>query len=178
MRGAFLYKDAVTFKPSSKLWIAGNHKPRIHGTDNGIWRRVRLIPFAQTFSPEERDPELSAKLQAEASGILNWLIAGCLLWQKEGLKPPPEIEAAVEDYRSEEDMLADFVDGCVSSMNRVQHSFTGSFLQSIKIGQRKPGCAIGCRGRDWPRLSESVDGTGMTRSGQLKWHGVRLRETR
>jgi putative DNA primase/helicase len=114
MRGAFLYEDAFTFKPACKLWIAGNHKPRIHGTDNGIWRRVRLIPFTRTFSPEERDPELATKLRGEASGILNWLIAGCLLWKAEGLNPPAEIAAAVEGYRSEQDVLADFLDECVS----------------------------------------------------------------
>jgi putative DNA primase/helicase len=73
MRGAFLYKDAVTFKPSCKLWIAGNHKPRIHGTDNGIWRRVLLIPFSQTFGPGERDPELSATLPKVGSSPLDRL---------------------------------------------------------------------------------------------------------
>jgi putative DNA primase/helicase len=110
MRGARLYENAVTFRPRCKLWIAGNHKPSIRGTDNGIWRRVRLVPFIRIFAPEERDPELGSVLQTEASGILNWLIKGCLTWQQEGLKPPAAIEAAVSDYRSEEDLLRDFIE--------------------------------------------------------------------
>ena len=179
MRGAFLYKNAVTFTPTCKLWIAGNHKPRIQGTDNGIWRRVRLISFARTFSPEERDPELSATLQAEASGILNWLIAGCLLWQKEGLKPPPEIEAAVADYRSEEDMLADFVSECVSLNEPPRTTLLHSELfrkyedwaenAGVRYPLSKRGLTKALRERGW---------RGDDRSGQAKWYGVRLREAR
>jgi putative DNA primase/helicase len=178
MRGAFLYKDAVTFKPQCKLWIAGNHKPRIHGTDNGIWRRVRLIPFARTFSPEERDPELAATLQAEASGILNWAIAGCLLWQKEGLAPPAEIEAAVADYRSEEDMLADFINECVS-LNEPRATLLHSELfrkyddwagnAGVRYPLSKRGLSKALRERGW---------RGGDKSGQVQWYGVQLREAR
>jgi putative DNA primase/helicase len=88
LRAEHKYERAFTFVPCCKLWIAGNHKPTIRGTDTGIWRRVRLIPFKCKFEGAEEDKALGEKLRAEASGILNLLVGGCLLWQKEGLDPP------------------------------------------------------------------------------------------
>ena len=77
--------DFYTFNATHKLWIAANTKPKVHGTDNGIWRRMRLVPFEVTIPPEEQDKGLVAKLLAtEASGILAWAVRGCLAWQAEG----------------------------------------------------------------------------------------------
>lgn len=106
------YENPFTFKPTCKLWIVGNHKPVITDTGAAIWDRVRLIPFEVYFEPHERDPHLEQKLRAESSGILNWMIQGCLVWQKEGLNPPAKLKAAVDEYRREEDTLADFIDQC------------------------------------------------------------------
>ena len=113
LRAEHKYERSFTFRPQCKLWIAGNHKPTIRGTDTGIWRRVRLIPFTRTFEGAEDDRNLGAKLRAEAPGILRWLVEGCLLWQREGLAPPSTVRSAVEDYRTEEDVLANFIDDCV-----------------------------------------------------------------
>jgi putative DNA primase/helicase len=114
MRGRNLYENAFTFMPAGKLWVVGNHKPAIRGTDDGIWRRVRLIPFTQKFEGDAADRQLPEKLAAEASGILNWCVRGCLLWQKEGLEMPTVIRAAVDEYKRDEDRLADFLEDCVS----------------------------------------------------------------
>jgi len=114
LRAEHKYERAFTFHPACKLWIIGNHKPGIRGTDGGIWRRVRLIPFTQKFEGAADDRNLGETLKAEASGILNWLIKGCLLWQAEGLEAPETIRAATEEYRGEEDTLADFLDECTA----------------------------------------------------------------
>jgi hypothetical protein len=87
LRGCRKYEHGFSFKSIAKLWLAGNHKPAIRGTDDGIWRRVRLIPFERQFGPGERDENLRSKLLAELTGILNWLVQGAMLWQKEGLRP-------------------------------------------------------------------------------------------
>ena len=81
-------------------------------TDSG---RVRLIPFLRQFKGKDEDKNLAVKLLAEAPGILNWLIAGCLAWQKRGLEPVPvTVLAATEDYKNESDPLAQFIgDACV-----------------------------------------------------------------
>jgi putative DNA primase/helicase len=113
MRGRNLYENAFTFLPAGKLWIVGNHKPTIRGTDGGIWRRVRLVPFTQKFEGVSDDRQLPDKLAAEAAGILNWCVRGCLLWQHEGLEMPDVIRSAVDEYKRDEDRLADFIEDAV-----------------------------------------------------------------
>ena len=110
MRGRFLYEKGFDFDPVGKLWIVGNHKPLIKGTDDGVWRRPRLIHFTQKFEGASADRTLPEKLAAEASGILNWAVRGCLLWQAEGLEMPGVMQAAVNAYKRDEDRLADFIE--------------------------------------------------------------------
>ena len=104
MRGEFF-----EFKPSHKLWVYGNHKPVIRGTDEGIWRRIRLIPFEVTIPGDKQDHRLPAKLRAELPGILAWAVEGCLEWQRAGLGTPQKVLAATAAYRAEMDVLADFL---------------------------------------------------------------------
>jgi len=107
-----LYRDPIEFEPTHKLWIYGNHKPTIRGTDEGIWRRIRLIPFTVTIPNDEKDPHLVEKLQAERDGILAWAVAGCLAWQREGLGIPVAVAEATEAYRNESDRLGAFLEEC------------------------------------------------------------------
>jgi putative DNA primase/helicase len=103
--------DFYTFNATHKLWIAANTKPKVHGTDNGIWRRMRLVPFEVTIPPEEQDKGLVAKLLAtEASGILAWAVRGCLAWQAEGLTVPAAIAAATAGYRADQDVLGHWIE--------------------------------------------------------------------
>lgn len=106
----YLYAEFFDFEPMFKLWLGTNHKPVIKGGDEGIWRRVRLVPFEQSFEGERCDPELRAKLDAELPGILAWAVRGCLEWQKRGLAPPSSVTGATAAYRSEMDTFASFVD--------------------------------------------------------------------
>ena len=66
------------FEPTHKIFQATNHKPEIRGTDNAIWRRVRLIPFNVTIPDAEQDRQLPEKLKDEWTGILKWAVEGCL----------------------------------------------------------------------------------------------------
>lgn len=108
--GRHLYSAAFEFKPTHKLWIFGNHKPDIIGSDTGIWRRIKMIPFDVEIPVKEVDPKLPTILLGELPGILNWAIKGCLEWQKAGLRTPECVNQAVDEYRDEEDTLADFMD--------------------------------------------------------------------
>ncbi|HQN18497.1 MAG TPA: phage/plasmid primase, P4 family, partial [Syntrophobacteraceae bacterium] len=88
-------KREITFKPTHTLLLLTNHKPKADPTDYALWQRVHLIPFALSFVDEphqanerKRDPYLIERLRAESSGILAWLVRGCLAWQREGLRPP------------------------------------------------------------------------------------------
>jgi putative DNA primase/helicase len=81
----------------------------LRGTDYGIWRRIRLIPFTTTIPADKQDKDLEEKLKGEWSGILNWLITGTVRWQPEGLKTPDEISCATDEYRSEMDAIGNFI---------------------------------------------------------------------
>lgn len=115
IQARFLYGNPFEYKPDFKIFFTTNHKPVIKGSDEGIWRRIRLIPFTVTIPKEKMDKHLPDKLlQQEMSGILNWAVKGCLKWQKEGLGNPKEIQEATDGYRHEMDSIGNFIkDSCV-----------------------------------------------------------------
>lgn len=102
--------DPYQFSPTFKLFIAANHKPVIRGTDHGIWRRINLIPFSVTIPAERQDKNLPDKLRAERSGILAWMVRGCLEWQRDGLQVPEAVVNATAEYRADMDTLGDFIE--------------------------------------------------------------------
>ena len=104
MRGEFF-----DFRPTHKLWLSTNHKPEIRGTDNAIWRRIRLVPWAVSIPPAEQDRKLPAKLRAELAGVLAWVVEGCLEWRRAGLQAPDEVRRATGAYRSEMDVIGAFL---------------------------------------------------------------------
>gem|GEM_PF-649413 len=106
----FLFKEFFDFRPQFKIWLAANHKPGIYGSDHGIWRRIRLVPFTVTIPEAERDPRLTAKLAEELPGILAWAVRGCLAWREHGLGLPEEVRAATASYQDEMDALAGFLE--------------------------------------------------------------------
>lgn len=101
-------EDFWTFQPTHKLFLAGNHKPTVRGDDEGIWRRMRLVPWTVTIPHEERDPLLPQRLRGELPGILRWAVEGCLAWQKRGLSEPKAVRDATASYRQENDVLGEF----------------------------------------------------------------------
>jgi putative DNA primase/helicase len=117
LTGRFLRQEFFDFKPTHKLIIRGNHKPAIAGTDDGIWRRLRLVPFTIQFPAEAQDRDLLDKLKGELPGILNWAIAGCTAWHKRGLVAPEIVTEASKEYRSESDTLANFLAECCHVRN-------------------------------------------------------------
>lgn len=105
----FLYKEFFEYQPSFKCWLRTNHRPIITGDDDGIWRRLILIPFEQKFIDTNKDPDIERKLLLEKNGILNWAIEGCLKWQRDGLKVSKKIHTVINDYRSDSDILGEFI---------------------------------------------------------------------
>lgn len=108
----FMRAEWFEFDPTFKIWLSTNHKPVVRGTDIGIWRRLRLIPFEVTIPDAERDETLPEKLRAELPGILNWALAGCRDWLARGLGLPEEVKRATQAYRDEMDVLARFIEDC------------------------------------------------------------------
>lgn len=103
-------EEFVEVEPIFKLTISGNHKPNVRGTDDGIWRRLLLVPFTEQIPKDEVDPMLPAKLWQERSGILNWLIEGALDYLNGGLREPDEVLSATAEFREESDPVRKFLD--------------------------------------------------------------------
>ena len=99
----FMRGDFFQYVPNFKLFIVGNHKPQIRNVDDAMRRRFHLIPFTVTIPPEKKNPNLSEELKAEWGGILQWMIDGCLDWQRQGLAAPADVKAATADYMEAED---------------------------------------------------------------------------
>ena len=110
MSARFLYQEYFDFWPTHKILIRGNHKPLIADETDGAWRRVRLVPFDLRLNEEEVDPQLESRLMEEVEGILAWAVQGCVTWQKEGLEPSARINSASACYRTECDLVGEFLE--------------------------------------------------------------------
>jgi putative DNA primase/helicase len=107
-----LHSDFIEVRPVFKLTMSGNHKPDIRGTDDGIWRRVMLVPFDVQIPEAERDPTLIDKLFEERAGVFNWLIEGLMDFLEGGLAPPEAVRDATREYREESDPIGVFLTTC------------------------------------------------------------------
>jgi len=172
----FLHKEFFDFPPSHKLWIYGNHKPTVRGTDEGIWRRIILIPFLIEIPLEDCDPHFREKyLDTELPGILAWMVQGCQRWLQHGLKPPPDVLQATRAYRDEMDVLSSFIEECcdVAESSEVQCS--------VLYARYKVWCdQIGEHPMGHRTFGEELERRGFQRyhrrTGEYR-RGLRIRET-
>jgi P4 family phage/plasmid primase-like protien len=166
-----LYGEAFDFDPSHKIVACVNHRPVIRGSDHAIWRRIWLVPFDVTFKNPDRG--LGAALAAEASGILNWALQGCREYLAEGLNPPPEVLAAMADYRSAMDQVGRFLedrcdrlDGAFTTARALYDAYVAWCAESGETPFRTTGFGT--------RLGDH--GLRATRTSVARgWAGVRLR---
>lgn len=110
----FLFNEFFDFTPVAKIFIGTNHKPEVRGTDAAIWDRLVLIPFDVTIPRKERDTDLGEKLREEWAGLFNWMLKGCIEYQKSGLQRPDIVIAATKEYRHDMDVFGRwFEERCV-----------------------------------------------------------------
>ena len=168
-------QDFWEFEPTHKVLMACNHKPQVRGTDNAIWRRLRLVPFTETIPPVEQDRNLPEKLRAELPGILAWAIEGCLEWRREGLQAPQEVRQATGAYRAEMDVLGAFLRECCelgAEHNEAAKDLYAAYRRWCEEGgerpenQRKFGSRLTDRG-SFERYRGGSD-------GGHRWRGVSL----
>lgn len=109
-----LHTNFIEFYPQFKLTISGNHKPEIHGGDDGIWRRVMLVDFPVQIPAERRRPksEMDAMLWEERDGIFRWLVDGLLDYLESGLQVPQAVADATQEYREDSDLYGTFLTLC------------------------------------------------------------------
>jgi putative DNA primase/helicase len=101
-----LYEAPFDFTPTHKTFLTTNHKPIVRGTDQGIWRRIHLLPFLVQITAEDRQPNFrEERLLPELPGILNWALQGLKAWQNGGLQPPKSVMDATQEYRADMDLI-------------------------------------------------------------------------
>lgn len=171
----FLYQNPFEFSPTHKLWIAGNHKPRIDGTDHGIWRRIFLIPFNWTIPEKERLSMhvVQEKIMAEKSGILNWALEGLEQYNAHGLGEPPEVRAATEAYRAEMDVVGGFIDQCCVVDEDARISFKELYVGYQKHCQESSNPPLAYRDFNARVREKGIRESRMT-GGAYRWEGISL----
>lgn len=157
----FMRQDFFEFAPQFKLLIAGNHKPGLRTVDEAMRRRLKLLPFTVTIPAPERDLELTEKLRGEWGGILQWMIEGCLSWQREGLNAPVVVTQATEEYLASEDILARWLDDCCAADRTLWTSASVLFASW----------------RDWCDRNEERPGSQKRFSEQLESRGFSAHRT-
>jgi putative DNA primase/helicase len=175
----FLYGEFFTFQPVAKFWLAFNHKPRVVDDSYGFWRRIHLIPFVHIFAGQQEDKQLDRKLFAEAPGILNWAIRGCLDWQQSGLSVPQAIEVATKEYREESDSVAAFLDDrcCVGPGGWVS---SGDLFAAYCKWTKEQDEENPLDRRAFTTRIARVEGVLSKRSGKERtrgWGGIQLKQT-
>ncbi len=102
IQGHRMRRDPISFKPTHLSMLASNHKPDCKGTDNGIWRRLVLVPFTVNLEAK-KDVTIPQQLVSEYGGILDWLLKGYRDFAENGLGTCDAVEDATLEYRTDED---------------------------------------------------------------------------
>ncbi|MCL5075116.1 MAG: phage/plasmid primase, P4 family [Chloroflexi bacterium] len=115
-------EDFFSFEQTFSITLIVNHRPVVTGTDVGLWRRIKLIPWEYRIPDNEKRPqeEVVSELVSEGSSILNWLLDGLRDWQQDHHWLATEVQNASDAYRAEMDILGDFIAECCELGPRCQ----------------------------------------------------------
>jgi len=137
IKARFMRADFFEFEPTHKLQLLTNHKPIVKGQDNGIWRRVLLVPYLARFGSAEevnagrahfvKDTRIAERLKAELQGVLTWVVEGARAWFQDGLQPPDAVLAASKDYQAEQDRVGQFISECCEIGDEFEVPLAGGF---------------------------------------------------
>lgn len=134
-----LHEDYFDFTPQFKVILAFNSRPVIRGTDDGIWRRLLLVPFDRKIGKDDVAPVYAA-LEDEAPGILQWLCNGFELWRESGLAVPERVRAATESYRTDFDQVGRFIaEWCETGKVEILEERTGVLWNAYTLWCRQAG---------------------------------------
>lgn len=173
----FMRKEFFEFNPTFKIWFSTNHKPDIVGTDLGIWRRIRTIPFERVFSESEVDKNLDEKLRCEYEGIFAWLVEGYKKWGATGLGENRAVSAAGEEYQEESDVMKSFIEEACE--------MTGSclkfeLLQAFQVWKKAAGGRWLSRNEINQYLSKKLglkERRISTEDGRREWVGISIKKS-
>lgn len=178
LRARRMREDAWEFSPTHKLFFVSNYKPEIRGTDTGVWRRVRLIPFTVTFEGEKKDPKMGEKLKAEAPGILAWMVRGALDWQRNGMAAPQRVMVATAEYRSDQDIIGAFLADCCLTGSEVFRTRASALYQVFRRWVQDTGETGGVAALSQTKFGTELQERGFARVKSNGWWyiGIAIRE--
>jgi putative DNA primase/helicase len=164
--------DFYTFAPTHQIILQTNHRPKVNGTDEGIWRRLRLVPWLVTVPPEKRDPYLPGKLRRELPGILAWCYEGFSRQWAQGFNSPAAVSAATAAYREASDVVGQFLSECCDldpHATETAKALYAAYAQWTEdSGERQLSQA---------ELGKRLEDRGLERhrsNGVRRWRGVRV----
>lgn len=200
VKARFMRADFFEFDPTHKLQLLTNHKPIIKGQDNGIWRRVLLMPYLARWASAEdvkagrahfvKDTRIAEQLKAEIQGVLTWVVEGARQWFQDGLQPPDAVLAASRDYQAEQDRVGQFISECCELGQQHEALLAGDFgglyetyrgwcgeggfhaLSKIRLVQELERCVPGFK-----RVSKKQQTGGGKRRDVVVLVGLRVLET-
>jgi len=176
-----LREDLFEFRPSFKLILSWNTRPRIGG-DDGIWRRILVLPWPvqilQRLADGSRNPDwrrkedLIAEFMDELPGILNWALRGYGLWRLDGLAPPPAVLAAVASYREQSDPVGTFLHEACDTVDPMARAGSTALHLAFQAWADRQGWG----GMSQRRFGEAMEERGFRseKSGTIFRVGVRL----
>ncbi len=167
-------EDFWSFDPSHTFVMLTNHRPIVTGNDEGIWRRLRLVPWDVVIPAEDRDEELPGKLAAELDAVLAWLVAGYRDWRASGLSEPQQVTTATTSYRAESDAIGRFItERCLTGPHFHVGStdlFTAWAKWCADEGE-EPGSQTAF---SLALTNRGFDNKGKDRAGRKRWAGIGL----
>lgn len=135
-----LNRGFIDFKPTFKLVISFNRRPTIVGDDDGIWRRLRLVPFEVQIPDAEVQKEYVEKLKPEGPAILNWALDGYRMWRESGLATPEAVRRATASYRMESDKIGPFLaSACIITGKDAQSESAADLWHAYVVWCRRNG---------------------------------------
>lgn len=173
-----LFRNAEPWQPQGTLVFSTNNPMRIRDGSEGTWRRMRFVPWNFVVPPEDRVPQLGAKLfEEEGQGILRWLVAGAVAYYTEGLADIPKaIKLATADYQFLEDDLGQFLD------ERVDRSDSEAMMMKsdLHLLYKEWAEAQGLRPLSENKLSRDLNARGLvggfSADGKSRvWLGIRAK---
>jgi putative DNA primase/helicase len=104
-------EDFWDMQPTWHVHVTFNDPPTISGTDDGIRRRLKVVPWRVSFRGANQDRSVKDALEAEEhrSGILNWCLCGIQQWLASGQLEAAAVAQATQEYVAEQDIFGTFI---------------------------------------------------------------------
>ena len=168
-------EDEWHFDPSHTLVMFSNILPTINGTDNGIWRRVRMITWDVTIPTAEQDEALGDKLATEAPGILRWIVEGAVRYLEVGIGAPDRIVASTAAFRGDQDTVSRFIADIGIVFDPMARTPTSVLTEAHESWVKDNGIAD--KGH-WQRVAKELTKrgakAGRTKSVGRLWDGISM----